>query len=95
MELELFSERLRITPLVADDLDIALELWTDPEVVKYICDVPTEAEIRREMPDSLRSAGGTRHKGHWNWKLRGLRRNCAAFPGPVGHPHYARAIRTR
>ena len=57
MELELFTERLRITPIVADDLDIALDLWTDPEVVKYICDVPTEAEIRQEMPDATKRGG--------------------------------------
>ena len=51
MVLELFTARLRLTPLVADDLDIALEMFTDPEVVKYVCDVMTETEIRQEMPD--------------------------------------------
>ena len=45
MKLELHTERLLITPLAPTDLDLALELWTDPEVVEYVCDVETEAEI--------------------------------------------------
>jgi ribosomal-protein-alanine N-acetyltransferase len=57
MNLELHTERLLLTPLVADDVDLALEMWTDPEVVKYVCDVMTEAEIRQEMPDSTKRGG--------------------------------------
>jgi len=57
MELELFTERLRLTPLVADDVDIALELFTDPEVLKYVCDASTEEEVRQEMPDSIKRGG--------------------------------------
>ena len=57
MKLELHTERLRFTPYVADDLDLALEMWTDPEVVKYICDPMTEAEIHQEMPNSIKRGG--------------------------------------
>lgn len=57
MELEIFTERLRLTPLVADDVDLALALWTDPEVIEYVCDPMTEAEIRQEMPDSIKRGG--------------------------------------
>ena len=57
MKLELFTERLRLNPLVADDLDLALELWTDPEVVEYVCDVMAEAEIRQEISDSTKRGG--------------------------------------
>ncbi len=57
MELELFTERLRLTPLVDDDLDIAVERYTDPEVVKYVCEARTEAEVREEMPDSVKRGG--------------------------------------
>jgi ribosomal-protein-alanine N-acetyltransferase len=57
MKLELLSDRLILTPLELTDIDLAVELWTDPEVVRYICDVPTEAEIRREMPDSIKRGG--------------------------------------
>jgi RimJ/RimL family protein N-acetyltransferase len=57
MKLELLSDRLILTPLELTDIDLAVELWTDPEVVRYICDVPTEAEVRREMPDSIKRGG--------------------------------------
>ena len=57
MKLELLSDRLILTPLGLTDIDLAVELWTDPEVVRHICDVPTEAEVRREMPDSIKRGG--------------------------------------
>jgi len=57
MKLELNTERLLLTPYASTDLDIALELWTDPEVVEYICDVTTEAEIRKEMSDAIKRGG--------------------------------------
>ena len=57
MKLELHTERLWFTPFVADDFDLALEMWTDPEVVKYVCDVMTEAEIRQEMSNSAKRGG--------------------------------------
>ena len=57
MKLEIFTQRLRLTPLVADDVDLALALWTDPEVIEYVCDPATEAEIRQEMPDSIKRGG--------------------------------------
>ena len=57
MKLELHTERLLLTPFALTDLDLALEMWTDPEVVKYICDVMTEAEIRQEMSDSTKRGG--------------------------------------
>ncbi len=57
MKLELHTERLLMTPLAPIDLDHVLDLWTDPEVVRYICDVPTAAEIRAEMPDSTKRGG--------------------------------------
>ncbi len=57
MELEIFTERLRLTALVADDVDLALEMFTDPEVVKYVCDVMTEAEICQEMTNSTKRGG--------------------------------------
>ncbi|MFC1688961.1 GNAT family N-acetyltransferase [Pseudomonadota bacterium] len=52
MDLTLISDRLIITPLELTDVDLAVELWTDPEVVRYICDVPAVSEIRQEMPDA-------------------------------------------
>ena len=57
MKLDLLSDRLILTPLESTDIDLAVDLWTDLEVVKYICDVPTEAEVRQEMPDTIRRGG--------------------------------------
>jgi RimJ/RimL family protein N-acetyltransferase len=57
MKLVLNTERLLLTPLASTDLDFALELWTDPEVVEYVCDAVTEAEIRQEMSDATKRGG--------------------------------------
>lgn len=57
MNLELLTDRLCLTPLVEADIDIAIELWTDPEVVRFICDVASEDELRAEMPDSTKRGG--------------------------------------
>ncbi|MEM9496787.1 MAG: GNAT family N-acetyltransferase [Pseudomonadota bacterium] len=54
LRLELFSERLHLTPLSSHDVDLALEMFTDPEVVRYVCDVMDEDTIRAGVPDSLR-----------------------------------------
>ena len=57
MDLELFTERLRLTPLAIEDVDIALEMYTDPEVVRYFCDVMTEAEVHQEMSYATQRGG--------------------------------------
>jgi RimJ/RimL family protein N-acetyltransferase len=57
MKLDLPSDRLILTPLESSDVDLAVDLWTDPEVVRHICDVPTEEEIRQEMPDTIKRGG--------------------------------------
>ena len=57
MNLELLTSRLRLTPLDEADIDISLELWTDPDVTQYICGVATEDELRAEMPDSTKRGG--------------------------------------
>ncbi len=64
MELELFTGRLRLTPFSDDDLDLALEMWTDPEVVKYVCEPMTEAEIRQDM-SNVTKRGGNGGIGLW------------------------------
>ena len=50
MKLVLHTERLLLTPLAPTDLDIALEMWTDPEVVEYVCDPMDKDTISEEMP---------------------------------------------
>ncbi len=57
MKLELHTERLLLTPLALADLDISLELWTDPEVVEFVCDPVSKKETSEEMPDAIRRGG--------------------------------------
>ena len=59
MSLIFESERLRYTPLSADDLDLAVEQFGDPEVVKHVADrTYSKAELAEEMPLYIRRAGG-------------------------------------
>ncbi|MEM9139830.1 MAG: GNAT family N-acetyltransferase [Pseudomonadota bacterium] len=52
------SARLRYTPLSLEDIDLAIEQWTDPEVVKFVADrTYSEDELREEMPTVTRRAG--------------------------------------
>ena len=57
MELILLTDRLRLRPTDESDLDVSLEMFTDPDVVKYVCDLMTESEIRNEMPNWNRRGG--------------------------------------
>ncbi len=45
----LFSQRLSLTPLDIMDVDVAIDMFTNPAATKFIGDVMSEAEIRREM----------------------------------------------
>jgi ribosomal-protein-alanine N-acetyltransferase len=64
MNLELLTNRLRLTPLVEADIDGSIELWSDPEVVKFICEPGTEDELRAEMPLAI-TRGGNGCIGVW------------------------------
>ena len=64
MKLELITERLRLTPFAHTDVEIAIEMFTDPEVVKYIGGLMTEEEIYREMA-SWTKRGGNGCIGIW------------------------------
>ena len=64
MKLELHTERLLLTPFALTDLDLAVEMWTDPEVAKYVGGVMTEAEIRQQMSD-VTKRGGNGGIGIW------------------------------
>ncbi|MEO9827721.1 MAG: GNAT family N-acetyltransferase [Paracoccaceae bacterium] len=57
MNLEFCSDRLRLTPLSWSDFDLALEMFTDPEVMRYVGDLMDEEIIRAGMPDSLKRGG--------------------------------------
>ncbi len=57
MQLEFFSNRLRFSPITTDDVDLALEMFTDPQVVRYVCDIMDEETIRAGVPDSIKRGG--------------------------------------
>jgi len=59
MNLVLRSERLLLRPLAESDLDLGIELLTDPAVTKYVCKTYTEDRVAEEMPTVVkRCAGG-------------------------------------
>ena len=54
MNLVLTTERLLLTPLLETDVDIAIEMYTDPAVVRYVCDPMSEDEIRGDMTNATK-----------------------------------------
>jgi len=57
MSLDLLTDRLRLSPLVDSDIDLSLEMFTDPEVVEFVCDLMTDDEIRKEMSNWTKRGG--------------------------------------
>jgi RimJ/RimL family protein N-acetyltransferase len=58
MNLVLDSERLLLRPHRKTDLDIEIEISTDPEVMKFVGDVETEDQVARNMPNYVRRCAG-------------------------------------
>lgn len=58
MHLELLTDRLLLRPLRLDDVDLAIEMFTDPEVVRYVGGATAVEEIRAEMNNSVKRCGG-------------------------------------
>ena len=59
MKLELTTERLVLRPLAESDLDVLVDIFTDPEAMKYVAEVSTKEELAKELPlDVQRGAGG-------------------------------------
>jgi RimJ/RimL family protein N-acetyltransferase/uncharacterized protein YhfF len=56
--LELYTGRLFLRPHTLDDVDLEIELFTDPEVARYMNGVQTAEEIRAEMHKYVRRCGG-------------------------------------
>ena len=61
-DLVLETPRLVLRPLAGDGRDLALgvRLFTDPEVVRYVCSLSSEAELAEEMPVITRRGAGGR-----------------------------------
>jgi ribosomal-protein-alanine N-acetyltransferase len=60
MNLNLSSERLSLNPLESTDLDLCLEMFTDPAVVKYADGLMSESAIKREMSNWTKRGGNGR-----------------------------------
>ena len=57
MNLVLYSKRLTFTPFNASDVDLAMEMFTDAEVLKFAGGVMEEDEIRRDMSNWTKRGG--------------------------------------
>ena len=57
MKLVLYTDRLTLIPLHMSDGDIAVELFTDPEVLRFTGGVLEEEEVHRELPKWIRRGG--------------------------------------
>ncbi len=58
MDLELTSARLFLRPLTMADADIAVEILTDPAVMKFVTKTQTKDEVLAALPLTLRRSGG-------------------------------------
>lgn len=57
MKCVLYTERLTLIPFDEADADIAIEIFTDPEVLKFTGGVMEEEAVRRELPNWVRRGG--------------------------------------
>ena len=57
MQLSFSTERLDIVPLTVDDLDLVVEVFTDPEVRRYTGGPMDESDLRHEMASTVRRGG--------------------------------------
>ncbi len=69
MHLELKTERLTITPISDSDLDLVIDVFTDPEVMRFGGGPMSEEDIRSTMPDWTRR-GGDGCVGIWCISIR-------------------------
>jgi len=58
MDLILETPRLRLRPLALEDLDIALTLLTDPDVMRYVGGVQAPRTVAENLKRAVRRSGG-------------------------------------
>jgi len=58
MKLDLETARLRLRPLTEGDVDLGLDLLTDPAVTKYAGRTYTRDEVAEQMPTVVRRCAG-------------------------------------
>ncbi|MEE4407541.1 MULTISPECIES: GNAT family N-acetyltransferase [unclassified Serratia (in: enterobacteria)] len=61
--MKLITERLTLQSITADDWPLFLRLYQDPEVIRYIADPLTEAEIRARF--EIRLPAWDKHGEQW------------------------------
>ena len=85
MNLDIKTSRLLLCPLTVDDIDIAIELFTDSRVTEYLGEVESEQQIKQEISTSIRrSAGGA--IGVWSiqdLESREKYGTCCLLPLPI------------
>ena len=57
MKRVLYSKRLALVPLDETDIDITVEMFTDPKVLRFARGIMSEAEIRQDMQVWTRRGG--------------------------------------
>lgn len=85
MGLILYSERLKFEPFDVTDVDIAIDMFTDPDVLKYAGGAVAAAEIRQELSNWTKR-GGNGCIGIWCISDRGSTEKLgtvALLPMPV------------
>ena len=60
VNLELETDRLFLRPLANNDWEMALEMFMDPEVMKFVADVSSEEALAEEMKVVVRRGAGGR-----------------------------------
>lgn len=85
MNLLLHSERLTLSPYEVTDIDLSIEMFTDPEVLKYAGGALGEDEIRGQMAN-VTNRGGNGCIGIWRISDRNTGEklgSAALLPMPV------------
>ncbi|MEM7076935.1 MAG: GNAT family N-acetyltransferase [Pseudomonadota bacterium] len=85
--LVLETERLILRPFDRSDEDLAIALWCDPEVMRYVGDPDPVQELRDFMPTVIRRGAGGRI-GTWSVARRDTGHRigeCFLLPTPIEH----------
>lgn len=88
--LVLETDRLILRPLTLEDTDLAISMFTDPEVVRYVCDLGTPDQIAEDMKSQVKRGAGGRI-GIWSVSLKDTRErigSCVLMPVPIDEDDY-------
>ena len=84
MNLDLKSERLLLRPFAETDSDVAIELFTDPAVIRYVCETYRSSRWSKKCRNTQNGAlGGALVLGVW---LSGRHRRNLEWPSSCHCP---------